>query len=225
MPERLLVAADAVAVAVLRRSAAGVTPLAQVQLSGQSPADLLEATGLALESTAGEGGHADVWLGSSWARLLAIDWPAVALDRAESRALLAHAWTAVIGDTAGWRLLVAERGSPRLGVALPEMVVIGLAEQLRQRRVAARSLLPAICGALQRRPQAGATAVLDEGDRVSIAVCDERGDVRAISSRRRRPEEDIRVSAAETAGSGRLVCLPMGVGAEPACVRWGGLWA
>lgn len=225
MPERYLIAADGGHVAVVCRSAGGPACLAAASLaSGAIPA-LLEAVEATLAQAEAEGGSAEVWLGAAWARLLLVDWPDVPLDRAERKALLEHHWSAVLPELAAWQLLVAERGSPRLGVALPTALVDGLGKALSKRRIKARSLLPAVCGALQSVGVRDGDALLDEGDRATLVRC-EGGEVRSALTRRFMAGEDSLGWAMGLANHGgvRRLLEPLG-DSKPACVAWGGLWA
>lgn len=225
MPERYLVTADSAAVAVSRRGGGTVDGLAIAPVAEASPRSLLEAFVAALAQAGAQGGAAEVWLGSAWARLLAVDWPDAALDRSERQALLEHRWSTVLPDAQGWRLMLAERGSPRLSVAVPAALVDGLERLLAERRIAARSLLPAVCGVLQSAGVRDGAALLAEGDRATLVEC-EAGEVRTVTSRRLISGEDPSQWASGQVAGGRVTRLAAaGANGQPACVGWAAAWA
>jgi len=225
MRERCLLAADGGHVALLRRHGAAVDVMARVPVVSGVPAALLDAVAEAIAAAALQGAVAEVWLGAAWARLLVVDWPDARLDRAERQALLEHRWSAVLPEPAGWQLMLAERGSPRLSVAWPTALVEGLEALLGAHRIAARSLLPAVCGALQSAGVRDGAALLGEGDRATLVEC-VGGEVRAAVSRRLIGSEDPVEWAAGMATGGRVIRLgPARTQDQPACVAWGGLWA
>jgi hypothetical protein len=225
MRERCLLAADGSHVALLCRHGAAVDVMARVPILSGMPAALLDALAEALAAAALQGAAAEVWLGAAWARLLAVDWPDAPLDRAERQALLEHRWSAVLPEPAGWQLMLAERGTPRLSVAWPTALVEGLEALLGARRIAARSLLPAACGALRSAGVRDGAALLGEGDRATLVEC-VGGEVRAAVSRRLIGGEDPLEWAAGMANGGRVIRLePARAQEQPACVAWGGLWA
>jgi len=224
MPERYLLTADSGHVALIRRDAGAAVCRALVPVESSDAKALLAAFESALVEAAVEGGTAEVWLGSAWARLLAMEWPKAHLDRVEREALLAHHWAAVLPEPNDWQLLVAERGSPRLSVAIPRSVVDSLGALLARRRVATQSLLPAVCGALQAAAVNDGAVMLDEGGRVTLVQCDG-GEVRVASSRRVVPGEDLLSWAGGLIGAGPVKWLGSRPGtSDPVCVAWGGLW-
>lgn len=224
MPDRYLVAADSGYVALINRAGGASSCLARVAITSAAPEALLRAAETVLSETGAQGGAAEVWLGSAWARLLALDWPDAPLDRGERKALLDHHWSAVLPDATSWRLLVAEHGSPRLSVAMPASLVDGLGALLASRRIKPRSLLPAVCGALQYSGVRDGAVLLGEGDRMTLVRC-EGGEVRGVAGRRVISDEDPLEWAAGAVAGARVLHLAVDpVGTDPACVEWGGLW-
>jgi hypothetical protein len=222
MPEHYLIAADSREVALFSRQSGGGAPLMRLALAEPTPVALADACAGVLEQCKVQSGSGTVWLGSAWARLLMLEWPEASLDREEQDALLRYRWADVLPDPESWALLLVDRGSPRLGVAIREGLAEVLAEQLARFRLRARSLLPAVCGALDAAGIRDGAVLLDEGDRMVSARC-ESGHIVALSVHRQIDGEwsDEGPDLAVTAGGGAPLRLAgQGGGAS----AWGVLW-
>ena len=222
MSERYLIAVDSCEVVLFGRPGSRSLSPVRMAVAEPTPAALADACSKLLEQTGVRSGSANVWLGSAWARLLMLDWPDVWLDRDEREALLRHRWADVLPDPERWLLMVSDRGSPRLGVAIREGVAEALAQVLSRAGMHARSLLPAVCGALDAAGIRDGAVLLDEGDRLVVARCDA-GCIVALAVRRQIAGEPGD-SPTDFAGiAGKVPPQRLG-GPAGGAAEWGALW-
>jgi hypothetical protein len=224
MLESYLIAVDSREMVIFGSRSGRVVATGRQAISEQTLTGLAAALHALLDIASARPGAATVWLGTAWARLLLVDWPDVRLDREERVALLRHCWADVLPDP-DWALLVADTGTPRLSVAMRSGLADMLASGLVERRIRPRSLLPALCGALEAADIADGGVLLDEGDRVVSASCTSGRVVSLAIARRPAGVSSAAEAATPDATPGALNDgKPRQLTGPGGALAWGDLW-